>query len=66
LFLGLRMAAGIDIKRFQRRFGISPLEHKPQVWLRWKEQGWAEWNSKALRLTPQGLLLADGLAVELA
>ena len=66
LFLGLRMAAGIDIKNYQRRFGKSPLEHKPQVWLRWKEQGWAEWDGRTLRLTPQGLLLADGLAVELA
>jgi oxygen-independent coproporphyrinogen-3 oxidase len=66
LFLGLRMAAGIEIKSYQRRFGRSPLEHKPQVWLRWKERGWAEWDGRNLRLTPQGLLLADGLAVELA
>lgn len=66
LFLGLRMAGGIDIKRFERRFGISPLEYKPQVWLRWKKEGWAEWNDKRLRLTSRGLLLADGLAVDLA
>ncbi|MDO9391035.1 MAG: radical SAM family heme chaperone HemW [bacterium] len=66
LFLGLRMAAGIEIKSYKRRFGKSPLEHKPQVWLRWKEQGWADWDGRTLRLTPQGLLLADGLAVELA
>jgi oxygen-independent coproporphyrinogen-3 oxidase len=66
LFLGLRMAGGIDLRKYQQKFGISPLEHKPQVWLRWKENGWAEWNKKNLRLTPKGLLLADGLAVELA
>lgn len=66
LFLGLRMAAGIDIESFQRRFGMSPLEHRPQAWLRWREQGWAEWNKSKLRLTPKGLLQADGLAVELA
>ncbi|MBI4727125.1 radical SAM family heme chaperone HemW [candidate division TA06 bacterium] len=65
LFLGLRMVRGIDIKEFQSKFGSSPLEHKPQVWLRWKEQGWAKWDKKYLRLTPKGLLLADGLAVDL-
>ncbi len=65
LFLGLRTVRGIDIKRFQSKFGISPLEYKPQVWLGWKERGWAEWNKKNLRLTSKGLLLADGLAVDL-
>jgi oxygen-independent coproporphyrinogen-3 oxidase len=66
LFLGLRMTGGIDLKRYGLKFGTSPLEHKPQVWQQWKKQGWAEWNEKSLRLTAKGLLLADGLAVELA
>jgi len=66
LFLGLRMTAGIDIQRFRRRFGISPLDHWPQLWLRWKEQGWVEWDAERLHLTPEGLLLADGLALDLA
>jgi oxygen-independent coproporphyrinogen-3 oxidase len=66
LFLGLRMTRGIDLKRYGSKFGTSPLEHKPQVWQQWKKQDWVKWDEESLRLTAKGLLLADGLAVELA
>jgi len=66
LFLGLRTTKGIDLKKYRLRFGISPLEQKPRLWQQWKEQGWADWNDGSLRLTAKGLLLADGLAADLA
>jgi len=56
VWLGLRSAGGI------RREGWS--REQERLAERWAERGWAELTPESLRLSPQGWLLLDRLAVE--
>jgi oxygen-independent coproporphyrinogen-3 oxidase len=63
LFLGLRMTAGISLQTFSHRFGSSPVEFYPKIET-WREGGLITEKNGNLRLTAQGLLLANSIFVE--
>lgn len=59
LFLGLRLAEGVDWSLLQGRFGaqkIAGYEAAVQEWLR---RGLVEKNGEIVRLTPSGMLLSN-------
>lgn len=57
IWLALRTAEGLD------RGELTPAQERLAE--RWEEAGWAEHDGERLRLTPDGWLLLDRLAVEL-
>ncbi len=59
LMLGLRLRAGISTQILQERFGIDPLTHFASEIQRLQTRGWLTSESGILRLTHQGLLLAN-------
>lgn len=59
IFLGLRRKEGIDIKRFEERFGLTLHPHLPPL------QGLVKEEAGHLMLTPQGLLLSNEVFVRL-
>jgi len=58
IMLGLRQSAGIDEKGFKERFAISPEEHISRKDLL-KEQGLIRSENGRMRLTREGILLAN-------
>lgn len=62
--LGLRMTCGLDLERFESRFGKSFESFYPGRIAAWKEKGLATGDSH-LQLTPSGMLLLDSLVSEL-
>lgn len=62
--LGLRMTTGLDLQKFESRFGKSFEETYPGKIAAWKEKGLAACDSD-LRLTPSGMLILDSLVAEL-
>lgn len=65
IFLGLRMVEGIGIKEFNGRWGLSPLDYKPEAWNKLLCEGMATLTGTNLRLSARGMLLADGILSEL-
>ena len=59
IFLGLRRREGIDLKRFEERFGL-PVAHRSS-----SMEGLLEEEMGHLRLTPRGLLLMNEVSVRL-
>lgn len=57
--LALRLAAGIDRRRFARRFGADPAELFAEAVKRHTGDGLLEVTPTAVRLTRRGMLLAD-------
>jgi putative oxygen-independent coproporphyrinogen III oxidase len=64
LFLGLRMTEGISQQEFYHRFGKAPVELYPQIDV-WRAAGLIELADGHLRLSRDGLLLANSIFVEL-
>lgn len=63
MFLGLRMTRGISLEAFRQLFGCAPEESFPCI-TEWLEAGLLAEQARHIRLTPQGLLVANELFVE--
>jgi oxygen-independent coproporphyrinogen-3 oxidase len=63
LFLGLRMTSGVSLEAFRSAFGRAPVELYPKIET-WREAGLITEKNGNLRLTAQGLLLANSIFVE--
>jgi oxygen-independent coproporphyrinogen-3 oxidase len=63
LFLGLRMTSGVSLEAFRSAFGSFPVEFYPKIET-WREAGLITEKNGNLRLTAQGLLLANSIFVE--
>jgi len=65
-WLGLRTSRGVDPAQARRRAGFSASEPDPalEVAEALIERGLLEWNQGHVRLTPQGLPVADAVASE--
>ena len=59
LFLGLRLARGVDLREHQRRFGADVRADHADDLARFSEAGLIEINDDVLRLTPTGALLSN-------
>ncbi|MFQ5683879.1 MAG: radical SAM family heme chaperone HemW [Candidatus Binatia bacterium] len=62
MFLGLRLIQGISVQDFTRLFGKTPVELYPQIH-DWMREGLMAENDQRLRLTRQGLLVANSIFV---
>jgi oxygen-independent coproporphyrinogen-3 oxidase len=60
LFLGLRLLAGVDARRFVALFGATPEAARPVIG-RLVEEHLLEYVDSSIRLTPTGLLHADSV-----
>jgi len=61
MFTGLRRVAGVDVARFETRFGLSPDAAFPHV-ARLVDDGLVERTATTIRLTARGLRFADSVA----
>jgi len=66
LVLNLRLTEGVDLDRFARRWGIDPREWVRRDIADVMEAGLVRLEGSLLRLTPQGLVLANELFWRLA
>lgn len=66
VFLGLRQIAGIDVQKFEARFGVEFETLFGPALVDLAEAELAVREQKFWRLTPKGLLLADAAAARLA
>jgi oxygen-independent coproporphyrinogen-3 oxidase len=64
VMLGLRMTAGIDVTEFRRSFGHDPVTLGGDAARRFLDQGLIEVSDGRLRLTRDGLFLADTVMAE--
>jgi oxygen-independent coproporphyrinogen-3 oxidase len=64
MFLGLRLLAGVDKEEFFRQFGRELEEAFPKVVGIFCERGLLREQGSMLRLTSQGLLLANLVMAE--
>ena len=62
MFLGLRMSDGVCCRSFYSRFGATPRELYPKVGI-WLEEKLMEEKNGYLRLTNNGMMLADSIFV---
>ncbi len=62
--LGLRLIEGLDRNRFRADFGHDPLEFFPDAVRRNVERGLVTVSDRSVRLTRQGLLLADDVVAD--
>lgn len=62
VWLGLRRQQGIDGDRFQRRFGVSLKSFAMPKLQSWHRSGDIAFDNGNLRLTDQGLVMADTIA----
>ena len=65
LIFGLRMCDGVDLNELQRRFPKVDLKNYRPPLKRFEREGWVVFENNRVRCTTKGLLLADGLALEL-
>ena len=63
VFLGLRLMAGLNTRKFQHRFGISFMEVYNQQVTELSELGLLEQVGSVLRLTPKGIMLSNQVFV---
>jgi oxygen-independent coproporphyrinogen III oxidase len=66
LMMGLRLAEGIPLTRWESRFGRRFEEFFPGIWERWTGEGLAEQPRANMRLTESGRLVLDRLLGEIA
>ncbi len=66
VFLGLRLARGLELEQFRRRFGRSLEELYPGIIDDLVKQGWLEIKDGCLRLTRQGLAVANTVMARFA
>jgi len=65
LMLGLRQRAGIDVDEFESRFRVSLDRLAGQTIRRMEQAGWLEHSDRRLRLTEEGVFVADTVVSEL-
>ena len=65
LIFGLRMCDGVDLEGLQRRFPKVDLKIYQPLWECFEREEWVMREGNRVRCTAKGLLLADGLALEL-
>lgn len=65
VIIGLRMTRGVSLDRLEQRFGIDPVDYYGPTLDRLLEQKMVEIHQRYLRLTAQGLLLANTVMAEL-
>ncbi len=65
VIMGLRMLAGLSLNGLETRFGINLLEYYGETLDRLLQQGLIEIQQGRIRLTRQGLLLANSVMAEL-
>ncbi len=63
LFLGLRLMAGVSIREFYRRFGVSLWSVYGEVLAELREQGLVLWEDDRLRLTAKGVDVSNAVFV---
>jgi oxygen-independent coproporphyrinogen-3 oxidase len=61
IFLGLRMSEGIDIEKFEQRFGLSFYDQFGKTVSYLEEKGYLAAGQARCALTPKGLLLHDSV-----
>lgn len=59
LFLGLRTTDGIDIEKFEEKFGVRFSRQFGEVAAEFEDNGWLKLSDTRCALTPQGILLLD-------
>ncbi|MEY3457869.1 MAG: Oxygen-independent coproporphyrinogen-III oxidase 1 [Planctomycetota bacterium] len=64
IMLGLRLREGFNLQNFRNRYGISIESLAGQALQRSLQHGLAELHSGSLRLTQQGLLIADSVIAD--
>lgn len=62
MFMGLRMTEGVSAEEFFRRFGKTPQEFYPRIGA-WLDEGLMEQDSRRIRLTHRGFMLANEIFV---
>jgi len=66
IFLGLRMSEGIDIEKFEQRFGLSFYDQFGKAVSYLEEKGYLAVGQARCALTPKGLLLHDSVTAMMA
>jgi len=64
IYLGFRTVQGIDIAEFERRFAIDFLKTFHRTIADFAKDGRLEVTNGHCRLTPEGMVLVDGIAAE--
>lgn len=65
LWLGIRRSAGIDLDAVQERLGVQAPAELQRLIERHLQRGWIHWEPPILRLTAEGLLMADQVGSDL-
>jgi len=66
LMLGLRTLAGLDRQRFQRRFGVDPLDPAGAAGQRLVDEGLLSASPERLRVTQDARIITDSIIEQLA
>ena len=65
LIFGLRMRDGVNLSELQHRFPKVDLDVYQPLWKHFEREDWIVLEKNIVRCTTKGLLLADGLGLEL-
>lgn len=65
VIMGLRMTAGVSLSRLEERFGLTPQLYYGDMLHRLTDQGFLQEEKDRLRLTRQGVLLANRVMAQL-
>jgi len=65
LMLGLRMTAGVDVEKFEERYGVSVFERFGEAIRKGLEDGLLEYQKPILKLTRKGLFLSNSVFREI-
>lgn len=65
IWLGLRAVEGLDPRTVAGSGDADAMDRVHREVCRWEREGWATWVAGRVRLTPEGWLLLDQLAVQL-
>jgi oxygen-independent coproporphyrinogen-3 oxidase len=65
LFLGLRVASGVDLESVSERYGIDARRRYDEAWSRAADAGLVEWSGARIRLTPRGRVRSNELFADL-
>jgi len=65
LFLGLRVAEGVDLAALGARYGADPKSRHADAWERGTAAGLIVWDGSRVRLTPAGRVRSNELFAEL-
>lgn len=64
LWLGLRRVDGVDVAAVERRLQWPAVEAFAATIASHVDRGWVDWDGRRLRLTAEGLLLADRVSAD--